>query len=211
MTVQGSEKEKNFDTAIILAGGKSSRMGFDKQFLQIDNIRIMDNLILKLEKEFDEIIIVTNKPEEYIDYKYKILKDIIVGKGPLSGIHVGLKESSSDYAFVVACDMPNINLDYIQYMKNLMGNKDYDGCVTCLDGFIEPFHGFYSKSIIDEIESYLENNIRSVTKLIKNLNFHKIKEEDGRKFSPNWDMFLNLNNQEDIKLYIKEIMNRTLK
>ena len=202
MTVLENRIQKKFGTAIILAGGKSSRMGFDKQFLQIDNRRIMDDLIHNLEQEFDEIIIVTNKPKEYSNYKHKIVKDIIVGKGPLSGIHVGLKGSSSDYAFVVACDMPNINLDYIEHMKQSMEDKKIDGCVTYLGNLIEPFHGFYSKEIIGGIENHLENNMRSVTKLISNLNFLKMKEEEARKYSPNWDMFLNLNNQQDIDKYI---------
>lgn len=54
-----------FKTAVILAGGKSSRMGFDKQFLRINKVRIMEKLIHELSKEFEDIIIVTNKPEEY--------------------------------------------------------------------------------------------------------------------------------------------------
>ena len=201
MTVLDSKTQKKFGTAIILAGGKSSRMGFDKQFLKINDRRIMYDLTSKLEEEFDEIIIVTNKPEEYSNYKHKIVKDIIVGKGPLSGIHVGLKESSSNYAFVVACDMPNINIDYIKHMKEVMGDKDIHGCVTYFEDSLEPFHGFYSKEIISEIEKQLEENIRSVTKLIMNLDFLKIEESEARKFSPDWHMFLNLNRIEDLDRY----------
>ena len=201
MTVLDSKFQKKFGTAIILAGGKSSRMGFDKQFLEIDDSRIMDSLILKLEEEFDEIIIVTNKSEEYKDHPYKIVEDIIVGKGPLSGIHVGLKESSSYYAFVVACDMPNVNMDYIKYMKNIMENKDIHGCVTLLGNQIEPFHGFYCKNIIGQIEKQLANNMRSVNRLIKQLNFLEISEEEAKNFSSSWSMFLNLNTEEDINKY----------
>lgn len=205
MTVLENRIHKKFGTAIILAGGKSLRMGFDKQFLKINDRRIMDDLISKLEEEFDEIIIVTNKAEEYGDYKHKIVKDIIVGKGPLSGIHVGLKESSSNYAFVIACDMPNINIDYIKYMKEAMEDKDVYGCVTYFGDSLEPFHGFYSKGIISEIEKQLEKNRRSVNNLIMNLNFLKIKENKARKFSPNWHMFLNLNKIEDIDNYKREL------
>ena len=201
MIVLENKLEEGFGTAIILAGGKSSRMGFDKQFLQVDDRRIMDNLILKLEEEFDEIIIVTNKTEKYKDYKHKIVKDIIVGKGPLSGIHVGLRESSSNYAFVIACDMPNLNRDYIKYMKTKMIGKDLDGCVSLLGDQIEPFHGFYSKNIIIQIEKQLANNMRSVNRLIKGLNFLKISEDEARSFSPNWNMFVNINTQEDLNKY----------
>ena len=74
---------KKFGTAIILSGGKSSRMGFDKQFLKIENRRLVDSMIQKLEKEFDEIIIVTNKPQEYLGLGHKITMDILKEKGPL--------------------------------------------------------------------------------------------------------------------------------
>ena len=92
-------------------------MGFDKQFLEINEVRIMENLIRELRKEFEDIIIVTNKPEEYKNSRFRIISDEIKEIGPLSGIHVGLKESKSKYVYFIACDMPNINLDYISYMK----------------------------------------------------------------------------------------------
>ena len=84
-----------FGSAIILAGGKSTRMGFDKQLLKIDRRRLMDSIINKLKKEFDEIIIVTNRPELYIGLSHKITVDIIKDKGPLGGIHAGLLDRKS--------------------------------------------------------------------------------------------------------------------
>ena len=78
---------KKFGTAIILAGGKSTRMGFDKQFLELNKKRLIDIIINKLKEEFEEIIIVTNKPEEYRKYTQKILSDKIKDVGPLGGIY----------------------------------------------------------------------------------------------------------------------------
>lgn len=202
MTVLENKGLNKFGTAIILAGGKSSRMGFDKQFLEIGERRIMYDLVHKLEEEFDEIIIVTNKPEEYGKVRHKITSDIIVGKGPLSGIHVGLKESSSNYAFIIGCDMPNINIPYIRHMKEIIGEQDIDGCIARIGNLIEPFHGFYSKNIIKNIERYLNENKRSVNNLAEKLNFIYIEENQVRKFNPNFDMFLNLNTQEDINRYM---------
>lgn len=193
----------NFGTAIILAGGKSSRMGFDKQFLRIDERRLMDSLIFKLKREFNEIIIVTNKPEHYLGLSHKITRDIILDKGPLGGIHAGLKLSSSKYAFVVACDMPNINMDYVRYMKKRIGDETIDVCVTKFGDWIEPFSSFYSINLMDKIESHLESGKRSINSLLDNLNTLYIEECEARKFSPNWDMFLNLNTKEDLELYLK--------
>ncbi|WP_035292194.1 molybdenum cofactor guanylyltransferase [Clostridium sp. KNHs214] len=193
-----------FGTAIILAGGKSSRMGFDKQFLKIDKRRLMDSIVHKLREEFGEIIIVTNKPQCYIGLSNKITHDKIEGKGPLGGIHAGLKESSSKYALVVACDMPNINMDYIRYMKKSIENQDIDGCVTNFGDWIEPFSGFYSKEIVDDIEKHLLFNRRSINSLLKNLRIHYVEEKKAREFSPNWDMFLNLNTKEDLNSYLEK-------
>ncbi|MBU5438797.1 molybdenum cofactor guanylyltransferase [Tissierella sp. MSJ-40] len=198
---------EKFGTAIILAGGKSSRMGFDKQFIEIHEKRLMDILIHELEKEFDEIIIVTNKLQCYLDVTHKVAKDILKEKGPLGGIHVGLKEASSKYSFVVACDMPNINIEYVKYMKKQIENMNIDGCVTKCGNWIEPFSSFYSKDIVNNIEKHLLSNKRSIYSLLEKLNIFYIEEKEARKFSPNWDMFLNLNTKEDLSLYLENYFN----
>lgn len=197
MNVPEGDVLKNFDTAIILAGGKSSRMGFDKQFLRLNEIRLMDIAASKLKQIFNQIIIVTNKPEEYENTPYTITEDIIPGKGPLSGIHAGLSISMSRYAYVIACDMPNIDLDYIQFMKTKV--LDSDGCVTRYKDTIEPFNGFYSIDLIKGIEDYLNENRKSAVGFISESGFIYIDEEKAREYSPNWDMFANLNTVEDLK------------
>ncbi|MCF6464259.1 molybdenum cofactor guanylyltransferase [Clostridium sp. Cult1] len=196
---------KKFGTAVILAGGKSTRMGFDKQLLKINERRLIDNLRRKLNKNFDEIIVVTNKSEYYLGFPDKITKDIIIGKGPLSGIHAGLKASSSQYAYFVACDMPNINLDYIEYMKEELKELKVKACITRFGEWIEPFNAFYSKGMIENIEEHLSYNRRSVNSLLSKLSVYYIEEEKAREFSPNWDMFLNLNTKEELNDYLKII------
>lgn len=193
---------KNFGTAIILAGGKSSRMGFDKQLLKINERRLMDSLIQKLNPEFEKIIIVTNRPELYIGLSHIITKDILEDMGALGGIHAGLKYSSSKYAFVTACDMPNINIDYVRYMKDRLDSDDSFGCVTRFGDWIEPFSSFYSVELVKNVEKYLEDGRRSINGLINEFNITYIEEKEARKFSPNWDMFLNLNTQEDLDKFL---------
>ncbi|WGX77075.1 molybdenum cofactor guanylyltransferase [Paraclostridium bifermentans] len=133
-------------SAVILAGGKSSRMKFDKQFLVIDEKRLIYDLANKLENHFNEIIIVTNKPEFYDDCSYKVVVDEIKECGPLSGIHIGLKSASSEYVYFLACDMPNIDNNYIKFLKENISIL-YDVYITKLDKFEEPFHGVYKKLI----------------------------------------------------------------
>ncbi len=192
------------DTAIILAGGKSTRMGLDKQFLVLENQWMMDQIIKQLEKLFKEIIIVTNKPEEYKDCPYTIVQDQIKDFGPVGGIHAGLKSSSSLYNYIIACDMPFININYIQYMKRLINtsSKNVDAVVAMLGEWIEPFNGFYSKRLIEKIEKNIQENKKMIISILKGSNVLYIEEKKARIFSPGWEMFINLNSPKDLKEYL---------
>lgn len=195
---------EKFKTAVILAGGKSSRMGFDKQLLKVNKKRVMEIMINKLKKEFDDIIIVTNKPELYIGSQYKIVSDEIKGKGPLGGIYTGLKESSSKYVYFIACDMPNINLDYIRYMKDTIKDLDVDACITKIGNKFRPEHlnAFYSRDLVTELEKLFLEDRRAIVYLTNRVNTFYVEEKDARKYSSNLEMFFNLNTKEDLDNYI---------
>lgn len=196
----------SFGSAIILAGGKSMRMGFDKQFLKLENKSNVELLIEKLSPLFSDFIIVTNKPNEYDDKKIKyekikLVSDEIKDKGPLSGIHIGLKESKSKYAYLIACDMPIVNLDYIRYMMALLKIKESDAVVTEDRIGIEPFNAFYSRDLYKVIELYLNSDKRDIKTLLQTVNTTYIPHKKALKMSPDWSMFLNLNTKEDLEKY----------
>lgn len=193
---------KKFGTAIILAGGKSTRMGFDKQFLEIFEKRLMKDIISTLDTEFDDIVIVTNKPEEYQDFPYRFTSDIYKDIGPLGGVHAGLCISKSKYAFIVACDMPRINMNYIRYMMNAMDDGKL-GIATKLGEFVEPFSAFYSIDMIKNIEEFISDNQRSITRFLRKTNIDLVEELEAREYSPDLDIFLNLNTKEDLDNYVK--------
>ncbi|CAB1239669.1 molybdenum cofactor guanylyltransferase [Clostridium sp. WLY-B-L2] len=196
---------EKFKTAVILAGGKSSRMGFDKQFIKINEKRLLEIMVDRLKKEFDDIIIVTNKPERYAGSSCRIVCDEIKQKGPLSGIHIGLKKSSSKYVYFVACDMPNINIDYIRHMKEKIRNLDVDACITKVGNRLEHFNAFYSRGVIKNIENLLLKNCRAVACLTSKVNTFYIEEQEARRYSPDWNMFLNINTKKDLDKYINSL------
>lgn len=177
-------------------------MGFDKQFLELNEKRLILTLIENLKGEFNEFIIVTNKPERYRNFPYKILTDKIKDKGPLGGIHSGLSEASSKYSFVIACDMPNINIEYIRYMKTCLKNSNYDGCITKSEKWIEPFSSFYSKSLVKDMEKILLEGEKMIYPFLKRQNIFYIEEKIARNYSPNWEIFVNLNTQEELEKYL---------
>ncbi len=195
------------DTAIILAGGKSSRMGFDKQFLKLRDKYIVEMITEKLEKVFNEIIIVTGKPEEYMKYGYKLVEDEIKDFGPLAGIHVGLKSSSSIHNYIVACDMPFINIEYVNYMRSLINEHEgrVDGVITRLGEWIEPFNAFYSKSLLKRLEENIVKGNKQINILLQDSKVLYVSEAVAREFSPDWDMFTNVNTIKDYESLMKRV------
>ena len=97
--------------AIILSGGKSSRMGTNKALLPFKEKTNIERIRDELRSLFDDIILVTNDPESYEFLKIKTVSDKYPGKGPLAGVHAGLMASNYEENIVVACDMPFVSAD----------------------------------------------------------------------------------------------------
>jgi len=195
---------KRFGTAVILAGGKSRRMGFDKQFLNIREKRLYKLTIECLRNAFDDILIVTNTPNLYADENVRTCEDVYKDMGPLAGIHAALSNSKSEYIFLIACDMPVISLSYIEHMKQEIVSTGVQVCLTKRNGWIEPFNAFYSISTIDEAENRLSEGNSSVFSFVNSVNTRVITEEEARAFDPEMNMFMNLNTGEEYELYISE-------
>lgn len=193
---------KCFGTAVILAGGKSSRMGFDKQFMKIQNKIILDVLYEELRKEFEDILVITNKTYKYKNSSFRIKSDELPSMGPLSGIHSGLKGSKSKYVYFIACDMPNVNLDYIRLMKDKLMIKKSDACITKTNSGIEPFNSFYSVNIIDRIEKLLKGNKKSMLSLADSIDTYYIEEDEARLYSCDLEMFTNINTKNQLDKFL---------
>ena len=145
--------------AVILVGGKSSRMGTNKAFLELKGKTFIELQIELLREMFDEISISANTPSEYEYLNLPIFKDIYPGKGPLGGIYTSLINSSSLHTFMLACDMPFVGPKLIKHLKDL--TKEYDVVIPKSENGLEPLHAFYSKNCIEPIKRELdENNLR---------------------------------------------------
>ncbi len=196
---------RKFGSAVILAGGQSTRMGFDKQFLELNNQNIISYLSNELSNIFDDIIVISNTLKDGYYKNFRVVSDVIKEKGPLSGIHSGLLSAHSEYVYFIACDMPNINLDYIQHLINSIKDVSNNplAIVTRYKNWIEPFNSFYHKDLIPKIEDHLLSN-RSIFALIKKVESLLIDEKIARDYAPDWSMFTNLNTIEDVKNFMDE-------
>lgn len=177
-------------TCIILAGGKSSRMGRDKSFVRFLGKPLIENVIDKMERIFKKTIIVTNSPQLYKKYKIETRVDILTGRGPLGGIHAGLSYSKNKYNFIVACDMPFLNEGLIRLMTERLA--DCDVVVPRCKGRLEPLCAVYSKSCIRPIENEISRNNLKMRNFLKILKI-RIIEEETVSMTANSRSFVNIN------------------
>jgi molybdopterin-guanine dinucleotide biosynthesis protein A len=196
---------KLFGTAIILAGGKSTRMGFDKALMKIRGKPIVEIIIQQLRSVFDDIIVVTNKPDEFTGLDVMITGDILKDSGPLGGIHAGLVLSKSKYAFLTACDMPVISPDYAKHMMETAAKYLPHAVISEKGDWIEPFHALYSKDLADDIKTNVQDGKYKIFDVIRKKYIIKISEKKVREYSPGLDIFINLNHIKDLEEFKKII------
>ncbi len=178
-------------TGVILSGGKNTRMGTNKAFLEVDGERLIDRTVRIYREIFDEIILVTNEPQLYLDQDVTIVTDLEKGKGPLMGIYTGLFWATSDPVFLAACDMPYLQVPFIRYLLAQSGDADIVVPETA-DG-LQPLHAVYSRRCLAPIKARLDRERLKVTGFYKGLKVRTISEHAIRCFDPHGRMFLNLN------------------
>jgi len=189
---------KDFGSAVILCGGKSIRMGFDKCTIKVKNKFLINIIAEKLGQVFENIILVSNELNKFNDTKYMVVEDIIANRGPIGAIYTALKESSSKYVFITACDMPVINLDYIKYMMELIKNENVEGVVSYNSKYIEPLYAFYSTDMIDAFEKEIMKNNYRLHDVIKNSRMYYIEEKKWKEYCNGMDIFTNMNYESDL-------------
>ncbi|ABC77901.1 molybdenum cofactor guanylyltransferase [Syntrophus aciditrophicus] len=184
-------------TGIILSGGKSSRMGLNKAFLEINGERLIDRTVKLFRQLFSEVILVTNEPLLYLDQDIALVTDIYKGKGPMGGLYSGLFYASFDHAFLCACDIPYLNVEFIRYMTGKA--SEYDVVVPeTADGF-HPLHAIYSRRCLPSIKSLLIRDRLKMTGCFKGMRVLYIPESVIRSFDPECRMFLNINTEQDLQ------------
>ncbi len=179
-------------TGIILAGGKSSRMGKDKSFLTIDGKTFIQRQAEKLQQFCSEIIISTDNDEINIPNTLKV-SDIYKNCGPIGGLYAGLKHSTNEFAFVLTVDTPLVSDELISFIVN---NSDgFDVTVSAFNEKIHPLIGMYHKSVVSILENEIKNENYKVLKFIEKTSFQILDTSNFLK-----DNYFNINTLNEYKL-----------
>jgi len=184
-------------TGIILSGGKNTRMGTNKAFLEVNGERILDRTIRIFRDLFDEIILVTNAPLDYLDYDVRIVTDIIKGKAALGGIYTGLFYASHDHAFVSPCDLPFMRSDFIAFMMEQIGT--YDIVVPETTGGVEALHAIYARRCMPVMKRHIEKDTLKIGAIYRKSRTLILPKETVSSFDPSETMFFNVNSPDDLQ------------
>ncbi|MFA9559112.1 molybdenum cofactor guanylyltransferase [Evansella sp. AB-rgal1] len=194
------KKCKNI-TGIVLAGGKSKRMGQNKALLEIKGEKSILRILEKLERITSNIIINTNSPEEFQFLSHDIVEDEMKDKGPLGGIYSSLVQSSSIWNFIVACDLPHFNDQIAQYLVSLIEKNNVQCVIPVIDERIHPLYGVYNKSVLSTVKKHIENNSLKITEVLRELTMYSVTEKEllANGFSEKEieKAFFNMNRPED--------------
>lgn len=177
-------------TIIILAGGKSSRMGQDKGLMLLNGKSMIEHVIETAKQITTQIIIVANN-DDYKKFGLPVFKDDYQEKGPLGGIYTGLKNSLTENNLILSCDIPFVKKDLLQFI--ISESSENDITVAAFKDKIHPLIAVYRKTCEPVIKSCITQNELKVLNLFEKLN---TKQVDVSHFDSS--NFRNINSENDL-------------
>lgn len=182
-------------TGVILAGGKSSRMGSNKALLPYRGGRFIEAIYRQLSPLFEEVLVVTNSPEQYAFLGCRMVSDLYHDMGALAGLHAGLAHSRTPHIFAVACDMPYLSDAVIRTLVARRHQSD----VIIPDGEkgLEPLHAVYCRSCLPAMEAALQTGKRRLISFFPEVQVTTVPGDTIRFVDPHLDSFRNINTPAD--------------
>ncbi len=183
-------------SGIILAGGKSQRMGKDKAFIRIGEKPIIETITDLFQKLFKETLIVTNRKDSYGYLRVGVYEDICPDLGALGGLYTGLFQATFLNSFAVACDMPSLNAGVINYLCQKA--EGYDVVVPRTDDGFQPLHALYSKRCLEPIRTVLRDKKTRIFDFYPLVRVRVVEAREFLSIDPEMQSFVNINTPEEL-------------
>jgi molybdopterin-guanine dinucleotide biosynthesis protein A len=184
-------------TGVILAGGKSSRMGQNKALMSLGGKRLVDRVVEVMRSVFDALLMVTNTPDAYADLGMPMVRDVWPDKGSLGGVYSAIYHVATPYCLVVACDMPFLQAAILRYLIMQMG--DYDVVIPDVLGELQTLHAIYSKACLQPIERRLATHRLRIVGFFPDVRVRTVTASELEPYDPELLAFQNLNTPEEFQ------------
>lgn len=188
-------------TAIVLAGGKSSRMGTPKALLLFDGEPLIVHIVTRLRRLFAEVVVVAAPGQDLPSMPVTLVHDDVGYQGPVGGICYGLRASGGDVSFVTACDTAFLSSRLISHLLSQI--PQHDVVVPHWQGRLQPLHAVYRRSVLPLLEGQLARGELRPVFLFDKVRTRTIDEEEIRRFDPEGWSFFNMNTPDEYSEALK--------
>jgi len=189
---------ENQVTGVLLAGGKSRRMGEDKRYLIVGDQTLLERGLGVLRSIFQEVLVVIGQDSSPLDLDARVVRDLVADCGSLGGVYTGLMQATTPHIFVVACDMPFVDQAVIAQFTSRRGTADI--VMARLAARLHPMHALYGKGCLTVMRQMILARQLKVQELVahRSLRVQYITEADLLTIDPSWRSFHNVNTPADL-------------
>lgn len=190
-----STESDEVGSAVVLAGGRSSRMGRPKAMLPFGEEPLVTLVIRGLATVFSDIVVVAAPGQDLPELPVTLVRDEVAHQGPVGGLCYGLRECRSAAAFVTSCDVPFLRLPLVSRLASLL--PGHDVVVPQWDGRLQPLHAVYRRSVLPLLEQQLRRGELRPVFLYDKVRTLKLEEDQVRATDPDGSSFFNMNTPDD--------------
>lgn len=185
-------------TVCIQAGGQSSRMGEDKALKTFLGNPLIQRVVERLSRVADELILTTNRPDDYAFLKLPLVSDLKPGRGALGGLYTAIASASNPIVAVVACDMPFANARVLEAATRLMVEEEADVVIAKGEEGYEPLHAIYRReTCLPAIEAAIDADMWKVVAWFPQVKVRVLTSDEIKRYDPSGLAFWNVNTPEE--------------
>jgi molybdopterin-guanine dinucleotide biosynthesis protein A len=185
-------------TGIVLGGGGSRRMGGRaKALLRVGDKTIIERVVSVLRSVFKDVLLISDAKKEYRFLGIPVYADLRPGIGALGGLYTGLMQCPTDYAFVVACDMPFLNAAAVRRLAEPA--PGHDVVVPRIGPHLEPLHAVYARACIPHVRALIDAGGLRIFDFFAQVDTLEVHESLFEDISPDLRFLMNVNTPEDLQ------------
>jgi len=184
--------------AIVLAGGRSRRMGSDKALVEFCGQRMIDRVTVTLGTLADPVVVVARRSSDVGGINGRVVEDARPYEGPLPALVAGLRATGEERNVVVACDMPFLKPPLLRGLGDLLDGT-IDAVVPITGDGAQPLHAAYGDCAIEPLLSAIASGERSLKGALERLRVRWVPEVEWKPLDPDGRSFLNVNTPEELR------------
>ncbi len=183
---------------MILAGGLNTRFGGrPKPLMTVGGMRLLDRIYQILRPCFNDLILVTNSPLDYLQWDLALVSDLYPQRSSLTGIHAGLYYAQHPHAFVIAGDTPFLNPAVIELLWQKV-DQQVDLILPVTAKGNEPLCAIYARKALPAMEKQLNRKIYKIMRVFRRDRIKPVTEKRLRQVDPQLHSFFNINTPDDL-------------